>query len=68
MNERNNKDDIERGRMRTRTAAFLILLSVLCATIFLPGVISGDAKNNVIGGLINLLGVAFVFYFKQGEG
>lgn len=59
--------NVERGRQRVRAALVLILLTALCSAIYVPGVLEGETKSLVIGGLMNALGVAIVFFFKKGE-
>jgi len=58
--------DSEERRSRTRTAIVLLLLITLCMLAVSPFTDS-DLKQLVIGGLINSLGMAIVFYFKKSE-
>lgn len=67
MNNQTKQEQVETGRMRTRTAIVLLLLLTLCASIYIPGILEGDTKSLVIGGLLNAFGVAMVFYFKKEE-
>lgn len=63
-----DKTSIERGRMRTRTAAFLILLGVLCSAVFMPpDIVSIDSKDGIFEALKMALGMIIVFYFKRQE-
>lgn len=67
MNNEDRTFNVERGRQRVRAAIVLILLTALCSAIYIPGVLEGETKSMVIGGLLNAVGVAMVFFFKKVE-
>ena len=57
-------DRIELIRTATRSAAFIIPLMTLCTAVF---ALEGEAKSLIIGGVISIVSMAGVFYFKKSE-
>lgn len=58
------KDKVELIRAITRSAAFIIPLLTLCTAIFS---LKGQAQSLIIGGIISVVSMAGVFYFKKSE-
>lgn len=58
------KDKTELIRAGTRSAAFLVPLITLCVAIFS---LKGQPQTLIIGGIISVVSMAGVFYFKKSE-
>jgi len=57
-------DKVKLIRAITRSAAFVLPLMTLCGAIF---VLSGQPQSLIIGGIISVVSMAGVFYFKKSE-